>query len=69
MGSFELKGDALSFARLAGTMMACPAGMDTEREFLGALPRVTRWKIVGEHLELFDARGKVLARFEARALR
>jgi heat shock protein HslJ len=50
-------------------MMACPAGMDTEKEFLGTLEQVSRWRIVGEHLELYDAAGTVLGRFEARALR
>jgi copper homeostasis protein (lipoprotein) len=68
-GRYELKGTELHFGQLAGTMMACPAGMDTEKEFLDALPQVTRWHIAGEHLELYDASGHVLARFEARALR
>ena len=50
-------------------MMACPAGVDTEKVFLDALPRVTRWRIVGEHLEFYDASGTVVGRFEARALK
>jgi hypothetical protein len=33
------------------------------------LPRVRTWKVIGQHLELFDAAGTILARFEARALR
>jgi copper homeostasis protein (lipoprotein) len=69
MGSYELSGKDLRFSQLAGTMMACPAGMNTEREFLDTLPQVHRWRIVGEHLELSNASGRVLARFEARALR
>jgi len=69
MGSYEVNGKELHFGKLAGTMMACPTGMDTEKEFLSTLPRVARWRIAGEHLELFDASGTMLCRFEARALR
>lgn len=50
-------------------MMACVAGMDTEKEYLETLPQVRTWKVLGQHLELFDAAGTMLARFEARALR
>lgn len=68
-GSYELNGNNLSFGTLAGSMMACVAGMDTEKEYLEILPRVRTWKVIGQHLELFDAAGTILARFEARALR
>lgn len=69
MGSYEVSGSDVHFAQLAGTMMACPEGMDTEKEFLATLQRVSRWRIAGEHLEFYDSSGKVLGRFEARALR
>jgi copper homeostasis protein (lipoprotein) len=69
MGSYEVKGNEVHFGQLAGTMMACPAGMDTEKEFLGTLEHVSRWRIVREHLEFYDTSGTVLSRFEARALR
>jgi copper homeostasis protein (lipoprotein) len=65
-GSYELNGDQLKFGQMAGTMMACPEGMDTERAFLQSLGQVTRWKITGQSLELYDADGKVLAKFKAR---
>jgi copper homeostasis protein (lipoprotein) len=68
-GSYELDGNNLSFGTLAGSMMACVAGMDTEKEYLETLPRVRTWKVLGQHLELFDTAGTLLARFEARALR
>ena len=68
MGSYEIRGHEVRFGQLAGTRMACSAGMDTEKEFLDTLPHVTRWRIVGEHLEFYDASGTVLGRFEARAL-
>jgi copper homeostasis protein (lipoprotein) len=69
MGSYQVRENEVHFGQLAGTMMACPAGMDTEKEFLDTLPHVTRWRIVGEHLEFYDASSTVLGRFEARALR
>jgi copper homeostasis protein (lipoprotein) len=65
-GSYELNGDRLTFGQMAGTMMACPEGGDTEKVFLEALRQVKKWKITGQHLELFDAAGTLVARFEAR---
>ena len=41
-------------------------GMDTEKAFLAALSQAKRAKITRQHLELFDASGNVVARFEAR---
>ena len=64
MGGYELKGDKLTFARMASTMMACPGGMETERDFLKALGKVKRWKIAGQRLELMDGSGKVVAVLE-----
>ena len=69
LGSYELDGDTLTFGQMAATKMACGQGMDTETSFLEALTQVKTWKIVGEHLELFDAGGHLLARFEARYLK
>jgi uncharacterized lipoprotein YbaY/heat shock protein HslJ/uncharacterized lipoprotein NlpE involved in copper resistance len=68
-GSYTLKGNELSFGTLAGTMMACVEGMEMETAFLEALAQVRRWRIAGIHLELMDAGGAVLARFESRPLR
>jgi hypothetical protein len=48
--------------------MACAEGLETEEKFLAALEQVKTWKIVGEHLELYDAHGAFLARFETRHL-
>jgi heat shock protein HslJ len=64
MGGYELKGDKLTFARMASTMMACPGGMETEQKFLKALGKVKRWKIAKEQLELMDGSGKMVAVFE-----
>jgi uncharacterized lipoprotein YbaY/heat shock protein HslJ/uncharacterized lipoprotein NlpE involved in copper resistance len=69
LGSYELEGDTLTFSKMATTQMACVEGEDTDKSFLDALEQVKAWKIVGEHLELFDASGTLLARFEARYMK
>jgi hypothetical protein len=43
----------------------CPSGAELERRYLATLRSVSRAKITGQRLELFDARGKSVARFEA----
>jgi len=68
-GSYELNGNTLTFGKMAATQMACVQGMDTEKSFFEALTQVKTWKIMGEHLELFDASGNLQARFEARYLK
>jgi heat shock protein HslJ len=65
MGGYELRGDTLTLARMASTMMACPDGMETEQKFLKALGQVKRWKIAGQQLEMMDGSGKVILVFEA----
>jgi heat shock protein HslJ len=65
-GSYELNGDRLSFDSMSTTLMACADGMETEKSFLDALLRVTRWNIAGQELELLDKSGHTIARFEAR---
>jgi len=65
-GSYEVKGDELTFSQMASTMMACPEGMDTEKAFLKVLEDVKTWKVKEQKLELFDAGGKAVAIFEAR---
>jgi len=69
IGSYELKGDELTFRQMASTMMACPEGMDTETAFLKALTEVMAWKITRQQLQLLDARGNVLASLEARSMK
>ena len=64
MGSYELNGDQLKFGQMAGSMMACAEGMDTETAFLQALGHVNAWKIIGSQLELLDNKGRLVARFE-----
>jgi len=66
MGSYVLDGKSIRFAQMGGTMMACDSGMNVEKRFLEMFGHVARWEISGETLELLDADGKPLAKFEAR---
>jgi len=68
-GGYQLDGEALSFGRIAGTLMACMEGMETERSFHEMLPRVRKARVQGRELELLDAEERPLARFEARTLK
>jgi uncharacterized lipoprotein YbaY/heat shock protein HslJ len=63
-GQFHTVDDNLEFSAMGSTMMACPAGMDTERAFLDALSSTTRYRISGLFMELY-AEDKLLARLEA----
>lgn len=67
-GSFELDGDKLHLRQMVGTMMACITGMDQERQFLQTLTKVESYRTRGGHLDMLDAEGAVIARFEAVAL-
>jgi copper homeostasis protein (lipoprotein) len=69
MSSYKLDGEKLSFGKMAMTKMACPEGMEQEKEFVATLQRVRRWKITGQHLDLFDEAGKKVARLQAAYLR
>jgi heat shock protein HslJ len=62
----DIYSQPITDSQMAGTRMACQEGSDTEKAFLGALEQVHAWKIMGQHLELFDASGALVARFEAR---
>lgn len=64
-GPYTVAGDRLTFGNLAMTMMACPDGMDLERDFARALGRVTRWARAGDVLTLSSDAGPV-ATFRAR---
>ena len=67
-GSFEIEGQSITFSPMAATMLACIPGGDTERAFLAALGNVTSFLKTAHHLELLDADGTIVARFEARDL-
>jgi len=58
--------DGITFGPMAGTMMACVDGMETESAFLKAMSRVRTFNVLGALLELYDETGALVARFEAR---
>ena len=66
LGRYEATGARLTFSDVATTRMACPSGMEVERQFLAALRASNTARITRQRLDLFDARGKLLARFEAK---
>jgi heat shock protein HslJ len=68
-GSYTLHGDTLTFGQVAGTMMACLKGMETEDAFLQVFSQVNSWKIRRQRLELYDTGGKRVASFEARHMK
>jgi heat shock protein HslJ len=68
-GRYKLEGDRLTFGKVAATMMACPQGMETERNFVAALQKVSSARINQQQLELLDADGGIVARFEAAHLK
>ncbi|MEC5386857.1 YbaY family lipoprotein [Uliginosibacterium sp. H3] len=65
-GSYTLDGSRLALGETASTRMACLQGMALESSFLQALSRVASWRVTGEQMELLDASGVSLARFESR---
>ena len=64
-GGYQFDGAKLSISQLFSTRMACAEGMEQAERFGRALGAVARYRIAGAHLELQDAAGAVLARFEA----
>lgn len=64
-GTYALAGDQLSFGSMASTRMACLGGMETESKFLAVLQKPHQARVAGQQLELLDASGAVVARFEA----
>jgi heat shock protein HslJ len=69
LGHYEVKENRVRFTGLATTRKYCEGAMDQEQEFLRALEATASFKIVGEALDLCDADGKLLARFESRYLK
>jgi heat shock protein HslJ len=67
IGSYELKGDGIKFGQDASIQMACESAGGIERAFRGALASAARFTIVGDRLELLDARGKRVAALAGRA--
>jgi heat shock protein HslJ len=66
-GRYKHDGQRLSLPPLETTRMICPDAIDIESRFLAALQKVARYRIVGSQLNLYDAKGVLLARFAARS--
>jgi heat shock protein HslJ/uncharacterized lipoprotein YbaY/uncharacterized lipoprotein NlpE involved in copper resistance len=66
LGSYKLDDTNLTFGAVATSRMACPSAMQVERRFLAALRASRTARVSGRSLELLDANGRFLARFEAR---
>jgi heat shock protein HslJ len=66
LGGYTLDADRITFAPGAATLMACPPPLDAaERRLVEALAATRRWRSGADGLALVDARGAVVARFEA----
>jgi heat shock protein HslJ len=66
-GSYQRKGDAITFGQMAATRMACVNTAAVEEAFRSALKSASRFTIAGDRLELFDAAGTRVAAFVAGA--
>lgn len=64
-GGYQLNGRLISFGSLASTKMACATGMAGEQAVFAALERSQGYSLTGTRLELTDAEGRGVARFEA----
>jgi heat shock protein HslJ len=64
-GSYQVKGDALTFGPMAATRMACVNTAAVEEAFRSALKSASRFTIAGDRLELFDAAGTRVGAFVA----
>lgn len=70
IGTYRLETSSILFGPMATTRMACPGAAGVhEQPFLDALTAARRWSVRGEHLELSDETGNLLARFESRYMR
>lgn len=63
-GRYELgDGASIAFPAVSMTSMACPEGMELERDFGRALGRTATFVLEGNTLELLDKNGKTVAKF------
>jgi copper homeostasis protein (lipoprotein) len=65
VGSYAISGSTMTLTS-GGTMVACKEEAKTESAFLTALQATRTYRITGRVLELTDAKGVRVARFEAR---
>ena len=65
MGAYKVDTSSINIGPLSMTRKACPNGLEQEQALTAALEAATTWKIIGEHLELFDDEGQTLVRCQA----
>jgi len=65
MGAYFAGVSSIEIGPLSMTRMACPQGMEQEHAMTTAMEQATTWRIIGEHLELYDDEGQVLVRCQA----
>ena len=63
MAGYSLDGESLAFGPIGSTRMFCEKGHELEDAYLDALQATARWRVRGDLLELYDGKGKRLARF------
>ncbi|MEJ2535169.1 MAG: META domain-containing protein [Gammaproteobacteria bacterium] len=66
-GEYRTDGNSLTFGPLAGTLKACPVGMEQEQAMLQAFNDVASYAIEGDTLILMTADGTAVLRFQAAA--
>jgi heat shock protein HslJ len=66
-GTYQSKGETLTFGPARGTLMACADTAVVGEGFRAALNRARRFRIAGTRLEVFDVAGVLLGIFEGRA--
>jgi len=64
-GSYQQKGNDLSFSPIMSTKKACMAGMDTEAKFMSVLAQVKYYSIHKETLSILNDKKQKIAEFNA----
>lgn len=64
-GGYVTDGGYLTIGQVATTRMYCASVWRQEEAILAALPKVARWQVTGDRLELYGGTGTVLAVFQA----
>jgi len=68
IGVFELDNSSMDISQLATTRKACLEGMGEAKRFAELLDEISRYRIIGQHLEMLDSSGTLRLFFEAVAL-
>jgi putative lipoprotein len=66
---YRLNGQKIHFEQPGSTRMHCKTGYELETSYLRMFQKTDGWRVRGKLLDLFDAKGKRIARFMASAPR